>query len=168
MSYLNMDHAGWVQSSIIGAKSRLTKSQLRKAKEHSRGWAAAPDELNDFQKRAFNILGIVGGGIYNAPIAWDSVYWKPKMIICSWYRGFGTWDFMELTRLVFLCHEARIRGHIGPLSPRYIEIHLSEREATGEIQTRHPNLDEAVAAWRKEFPADHSIIYRKADAEQAA
>lgn len=168
MSYVNMDHAAWVQSSINGGKSHLTKSQIRKAKEHSRGWAAAPDELNDFQKRAFNLLGIVGSGIYNAPIAWDSVYWRPKTIIVSWYKGLGTWDFMELTRFVFLCHEARIRGYIGPLAPRYLEIHLSERAAAGMMQERHPGLQEAVNAWRDEFPADHSIVYRAVTEGEAA
>jgi hypothetical protein len=160
MSYINMNHAGWVQSSIDAAKPNATKSEQRKAREHSKGWAAAPDKLNDFQKRAFDILGIVGGGIYNAPIAWDSVYWKPRTIICSWYKGFATFDFRDLTRFVFLCHEARIRGAIEPLLPRYLQICLTEREAAGAMHARHPSLDEALAAWREEFPSDHSIVYR--------
>jgi hypothetical protein len=167
MSYVNMDHARWVTSSIAAGKRMATKGQFRKAKEESRGWAAAPDELTDFQKRAFDILGIVGGGIYNAPIAWDSVYWQPKTIIVSWYKGLGTFDFSELTRLVFLCHEARIRGYIGPLAHRYLEIHLSERVADGDMARRHPGLQEAVNAWREEFPADHSIVYRSPTAEAA-
>jgi hypothetical protein len=154
-----MDHAKWVQSSIVAGKSQATKAQHRKAKEHSRGWVAAPDKLTDFQKRAFDILGIVGGGIYNAPIVWDSVYWKPRTIIVSWYKGLGTFDFSELTRFVFLCHEARIRGYIGPLAHRYLEIHLSERIATGDMAVRHPSLDEALVAFRAEFPSTHSIRY---------
>lgn len=165
MSYINMNHADWVQSEIIASKPRATKGDKRKAAEHSKGWAAAPDELNDFQKRAFNILGIVGGGIYNAPIAWDSVYWRPKTIGCSWYKGFGTFDFQELTRFVFLCHEARIRGYIAALAPRYLNIMLTERDAEGSMCARHPNLDEAIAAFRAEFPADHSIAYRKEKTE---
>jgi len=168
MSYVNMDHAGWVQQNIAAAKPRATKGEKRKAAEHSKGWAAAPDELNEFQTRAINILGIVGGGIYNAPIAWDSVYWRPRTIACSWYKGFGTFDFSEMTRFVFLCHEARIRGHIGPLAPRYLTVTLTERDAEGEMNARHPNLDEALARWREEFPADHSIVYRAKAPSEAA
>lgn len=163
-----MDHAAWVQECISIQKPSATKAEKRKAAEHSRGWAAAPDELNDFQKRAFGILGIVGGGIYNAPIAWDSVFWRKNTICCSWLHGLGTWDFSQLTLFVFLCHEARIRGHIAPHAPRYLEIMLSERQATGGIAVRHPGLQEAVNAWRREFPADHPIVYRDPAPEVAA
>lgn len=167
MSYINMDHAGWVTSSIRAGKRLATKADHRRAKEHSKGWVAAPDELTDFQTRAFNVLGIVGGGIYNAPIAWNTVYWQPRTIIVGWWKGLGTFDFSELTRFVFLCHEARIRGYIGPLAHRYLEIHLSERTAEGGISQRHPGLQEAVNAWREDFPADHSIVYRGSAKEAA-
>lgn len=166
-SYINMDHAGWVQSAIDGAKPRATKADKRKAAEHSRGWAAAPDELNAFQKRAFNILGIVGGGIYNAPIPWNSMTWRSRMIICSWHQPLATFDFQQLSRFVFLCHEARIRGEITALAPGYLQIMLSERVAAGEMSARHPNLEEAIAAWRKEFPEDHSIRYREPEGTAA-
>jgi hypothetical protein len=36
MSYVNMDHAGWVESSIAASKPRATKAELRKAKEENR------------------------------------------------------------------------------------------------------------------------------------
>lgn len=167
MSYINMDHAAWVQSNNAAGKRLATKSDQRRAQEHGKGPAAAPDELNDFQKRAFNILGIVGNGIYNAPIDWKTVYWRPNTIICSWYKGLGTFDFSELSRFVFLCHEARIRGYIGPLSHRNLEICMSERVAEGDMSARHPNLQEALCAWRSEFPADHVIAYRAPAAEAA-
>jgi len=164
MSYVNMDHARWVASNIAASKSRApTAREKRRAVDH-RGWFAAPDELNAFQCRAFDILGIVGNGIYNAPISWDTVYWHPRMIAVGWRNSLATFDFMALTRFVFLCHEARIRGEISSKGFRYVEIHLSERVDAGSIGARHPNLDEAVAAFRQEFPADHSINYRKAPA----
>lgn len=166
MSYINMDHAAWMQTNIDAAKPRATKGELRRAREENRGWAAAPDVLTEFQKRAFNILGIVGGGIYNAPIAWKSVEWAPNRLILSWHKGLGTFDFQELTRFVFLCHEARIRGYISPHAPQYLEIMLSERKAEGGMNVRHPNLEEALAAHRAEVSADHSIVYR--DAGKAA
>lgn len=160
MSYFNMDHARWVEAQIAASKPMATKSEKRKAEDRNVGWAAAPDKLNDFQRRAIDILGIVGGGIYNAPIAWRSVHWDKRSLIVSWGNGLGTFDFMQLTRFVFLCHEARIRGYIGPLAPRYLEIAMHERAAIGSISERHPSLDEALSEWREGFPADHSIVYR--------
>lgn len=162
MSYVNMDHAAWVESNIAASKrQKPTARDKRHAAEH-RGWFAAPDKLTPFQRRAFDILGIVGNGIYNAPIGWDGLMWHPRFIICSWRKGFGTFDFSELTRFVFLCHEARVRGHIGPSGPGLLEVALHERAAKGAYSQRHPGLQEAVNAWRDEFPVNHSIVYRDA------
>lgn len=159
MSYIHMDHAGWVESSIAASKrQKPTARDKRNAAQH-KGWFAAPDQLNPFQRRAFDILGIIGGGIYNAPIGWDGLIWHPKFIICTWRKGFGTFDFSDLTRFVFLCHEARIRGHIGPSGPGLLEVALHERSADGAFSQRHPNLDEAIAEWRASFPIDHPIVY---------
>lgn len=159
MSYINMDHAGWVESNIAASKrQKPTASDKRKAADH-KGWYAAPDVLNPFQRRAFTILGIVGGGIYNAPIGWEGLTWHPRFVICSWRKGFGTFDFSDLTRFVFLCHEARIRGHIGPSGPGMLEVALHERVSLGDMTRRHPSLDEAIAEWRASFPANHPVSY---------
>lgn len=163
--YINMDHAGWVQSSRDCFSGEPSTAKNKRAKAARKGWYAAPEKLTEFQSRAFNILGIVGGGIYNAPISWDGVIWFPRdQIIVPWaaHKGFGTWDFNELTLFVFLCHEARIRGYITHHGPRYFQIHLSQRKHHGGMAERHPSLDEAVARWREMFPADHPIVYREA------
>jgi hypothetical protein len=168
MSYIHMDHAGWVErNNAAGRTIHNTQRDKRNAAEH-KGYLAAPEHLTPFQRRAFDILGIVGGGIYNAPIAWEGVYWDARMISVPWRNGLGTFDFSGLTRLVFLCHEARIRAEISAKARQYIEIHLSERRHDGGMSRSHPNLDEAVAAFRAEFPADHSIVYRAAPASEAA
>lgn len=157
MSYINMDHAGWVERNIsAGKKLHQTARDKRKAAEH-KGWLAAPDELNPFQRRAFDILGIVGNGIYNAPISWETVYWDQRMIAVSWRNSLATFDFTGLTKLVFLCHEARIRGEISANGFKHVEITLSERVADGSMSIRHPGLQEAVNAWREDFGADHPI-----------
>lgn len=159
MSYINMDHAGWVQNNNdAGKKLHRTKRDARKALEY-KGYLAAPDELNDFQRRAFDILGIVGGGIYNAPISWETVYWAPNTIAVNWSNGLATFDFSQLTKLVFLCHEARIRADISPKGFRHVEITLSQRSHEGSISLRHPDLDEAVSDFRGYFPTTHSINY---------
>lgn len=160
MSYINMDHANWAQRYLEAKKRRLTKADERRAREHSQGFAAAPDQLNDFQKRAFTILGIVGGGIYNAPFSWDSVYWRANAIGVNWFKSFATYDFSDLTRFVLLCHEARIRGEIQALSRQYVRVMLHERKADGGASRSHPSLDEMIAQWREQFPADHPVVYR--------
>lgn len=159
MSYINMDHAGWVESNIAASKRKKPSASDKRKAADGRGWYAAPDTLNPFQRRAFTILGIVGGGIYNAPIGWDGLVWDSRYIICSWRKGFGTFDFSDLTHFVFLCHEARIRGHIGPSGPGLLEVALHERVSLGDMSRRHPNLDEAIAEWRASFPANHSAVY---------
>ena len=167
MSYINMDHAIWVARQIAAHQETKPTAAQRRAMADSKGWHAAPPLLTHFQQRAFDILGIVGNGIYNAPIAWARVTWFPTQVIVPWRNGLGTWDFMELTRLVFLCHQARIRGYIEPGAPRYLNIVLSERSHEGGMARQHPNLDEATAAWLKEMPPDHPIIYCLPKAEAA-
>lgn len=159
MSYLNMDHAAWVERNIVaGKKLHRTARDVRKAAEN-KGWLAAPDELNAFQRRAFDILGVVGNGIYNAPISWETVYWSPRSVAVSWRHSLATWDFANLTRLVFLCHEARIRADLSPKGFQHVEIMLSERSHEGAMTWRHPDLNEAVSDFRGYFPASHPINY---------
>lgn len=56
MSYVNMDHAGWVESQVAAMKRyKMTKRDREAAAEH-KGWHAAPDKLNEFQRRSFSIL----------------------------------------------------------------------------------------------------------------
>lgn len=167
MSYIHMDHAGWIENEKAAWKKyKPTSRDLRAAAEH-KGWYAAPDQLNEFHRRAFDLLGIVGGGIYNAPIVWKSVVWHPSFLCIPWRQSLATWDFSALTRFVFLCHEARIRGDISP-SMRHLEIHLSARRHEGGMAQRHPDLDEAVAAWKAEFPRDHILRYCAPPAAVAA
>jgi hypothetical protein len=160
MSYINMDHAGWVQRQIEASKRQKPTAAERRAASEAKGWHAAPDHLNTFQQRALNLLGIVGGGIYNAPIGWSGVRWGERQIIVPWRsKGLGTFDFSDLTTFVFLCHEARIRGYVCAGGPGMLSLWLTERESTGGYSRRHPNLDEALAAWRRQFPVDHPIRY---------
>lgn len=154
-----MDHAGWLERNIAAHKQKKATAKERRLAVEHRGWHAAPDLLNDFQRRAVHILGIVGNGIYNAPITWSTVYWAPDCLVVSWRAMLSTFDFSALTHFVLLCHEARIRGGIGP-NGFCLEIMLSRRVPGDLVQSSHPNVDEMIAAWRAEFPADHPIAYR--------
>jgi hypothetical protein len=153
MSYARMDHAGWMESN---------NRALNRVNAKRKGFQRVPEELTDFQKRVVDIVGMVGGGIYNAPIS-TKIDWKYSWngVSFTWHREMATWDFDQLTRLVFLCHEARIRCQIESAGPKLLRLTFWEREATGDMSVRHPNLDEAVRAFREYLPADHRIIYRE-------
>lgn len=167
MSYARMDHAHWVQLQISASKRHKMTARDRKAAADHKGWFAAPDELNAFQRRAFDILGIVGGGIYNCPISWGTMTWNKRFVIAPWQGSLSTWDFRKLTSLVLLCHDARIRGDISPLGPRHLRISLHERVADGCSSSRHPCLAEAVAMHREEIGEQHSILYWRAPAARS-
>lgn len=160
MSYQNMDHGGWVENNNA-ASNRIYRNR--------KGYSPKPETLTPFQKRVMDILGMVCGGIYNAPINWEKVEWNTGNAVFVTVRdgGFSTFDFHRLTALVFLCHEARIRCEISAKTRGYFELGFWQRSHEGGFSGRHPNLAEAVEAFRNYLPADHSITYRAATSERA-
>lgn len=160
MSYVHMDHAGWVEANM-GAMRKQQRKPPRG--DITRGPFACPEKLSPFQARVMNILGMVGGGIYNAPIPWDAVQWKGwggDAMAVPWRASadLATFDSAGLTTLVFLCHEARIRCSIRNRGVNHLLLCFWQRETEGGMGRRHPSLNEAVAAFRAYLPADHSII----------
>ena len=156
MSYARMDHARWVERNNAAAN---------KIYANRRAWRPAPEELSPFQAKVMDICGMVGGGIYNAPINWEKVDWGVggtwRRMFVPWRDGrMATFDFYPLTLLVLLCHEARIRCEILAKAAGHFELFFSERSHEGGMAERHPNIDEAIAAFREYLPADHRIIYQ--------
>lgn len=153
-TYAEMDHAGWMQNSI---------NAWRKMKGRGRLHPSTPETLNDFQRTVCNIVGIVGGGIYNAPINRTNIDWKygGVGVAVTWNRELSTFDYQQLTMLVFLCHEARIRCSIEGVSNRYMRICFWQRKDSGGISNRHPNIEEAVKGFREWFTADNPINFDK-------
>lgn len=151
-----MDHAAWVESNNAAANKIYAKR---------RSYKPAPEKLTPFQAKVMDICGMVGGGIYNAPINWEKVNWgtgaRWSVVSIPWRDGrMSTFDFFPLTLLVLLCHEARIRCEIRAKTAGYFELSFSPRSHEGDMAVRHPNIDEAVTAFRQYLPADHRIIYR--------
>lgn len=156
MSYNTMDHAAWVES------NNAAENEIYAAR---RSYKIRPEKLSPFQARVMDICGMVGGGIYNAPIAWDRVDWGHdgpwQMVRVPWRDGrMATFDFYPLTNLVLLCHEARIRCEISATSRGNFMLAFSQRSHVGGMAKRHPSIDEAVAAFRQYLPDDHRIRYR--------
>lgn len=162
MSYAHHDHAGWVERQIPHARpSRKTR------RDNTRGWAAAPDKLSEFQARVFDIIGMSLGGIHNAPVCWDAVQWKGDghgiaVPVKAW-GSFSTFDSPALTSLVFLCHEARIRLDIRPNGPRGLLLRFHQRGKWDGGFNGHPNLAEAVSKFRGYLPAGHRILCDRAE-----
>ena len=159
-NYQYMDHADWIESN---------NAALNRIYAKRRTWKPLPEKLSEFQTKVVDILGMVAGGIYNAPIPYKTVNWDYGGGVSALWRfsDLSTWDGSQLSLLVFLCHEARIRCSIDPAGPHMLRLSFWQRQAGGDISRRHPNLDEAVAWFRKYLPADHRIIYKLEDSPAA-
>lgn len=155
MSYQTMDHAKWLESENRALNRRNSKRK---------NWQPLPEDLSEFQAKVIDIVGMVGSGIYNAPICnADKIIWDfGNGVSLTWFQELATWDFDQLSRLVFLCHTARIRCSVTAVAPRTMRLSFWQRKAAGDMAVRHPNLDEAVEAFKQYLPADHRIVYREA------
>jgi hypothetical protein len=153
-TYQHMDHASWMEKNNAAINKRRGKR------------VPLPEKLTPFQARVMDIVGMVGGGIYNAPICQpENIKWTygGSGLSLSWSSELATFDFEQLTKLVFLCHEARIRVQIESSGPKYLKLSFWQRVSPQEnpnIACYHPSLDEAVARFREYLPKDHRIIYK--------
>ncbi|MBB3940727.1 hypothetical protein GGR39_002384 [Novosphingobium fluoreni] len=165
MSYASMDHARWAEENNRCANDAFAGRK---------GYKQRPEKLSEFQAKVIDICGMVGGGIYNAPINWDKVAWGTG----AWHSGMwvpwrdgrmATFDSYQLTNLVLLAHEARIRVEVRAQAHGHFLLSFFQRSHEGGFAGRHPNIDEAVAAFRAYLPDDHRVRYRATQAaEQAA
>lgn len=165
MSYATMDHAEWVEENIAAAKSMLA----RKPRSDCRtGWNGAPDTLSPFQKTCMQILGIVGGGIYNAPISWDRIAWGGDLFLeVPWRCELATFDGSKLTYLVYLAHECCVRVSISPRTFHHLTIRFHPRCRDGRLSRRHPDMEMMMESMRGYIPAD-APVYRDRNAMLAA
>jgi hypothetical protein len=141
--YASFDHAGWV----------------------ARHTGQEPSPLGS---KVADILGIAGGGIYNAPLNHGRVDWTDERVVSVvWQSELATFDAGGLSLLVFLCHEARIRCAIEGCGPRLMRLRFTQRKAEGWHGENHPSLAEAVERFAATFPVDHRIFYRPAPPGEA-
>jgi hypothetical protein len=160
-TYQFMDHAQWMEEQNVALNKRRGKRDV-----------LLPETLNPFQARVVDIVGMVGGGIYNAPICQPrSINWTygGHGVSLTWDREMASFDFNQLTMLVFLCHEARIRVQVESAGPKRMRLSFWQRaapEENGGMACYHPSLDEAVAKFREYLPPNHRIIYKSPRAEQ--
>jgi len=56
----------------------------------------------------------------------------------------STYDYSELTRLVFMAHEKCIRVGIGAKKNGVLFINIFKRQREGDMILKHPTLEEAL------------------------
>lgn len=61
----------------------------------------------------------------------------------------ATYDFSNLTRLVFMAHDKCIRVSVEAIRNGIIRIAIWKRDREGSIDQRHPTLEQAIETFRK-------------------
>jgi len=107
-------------------------------------------EMSPLGEKVADMLGILYGGIYHLDrkslgnVEWDNGH----HIVIKIKKSFATYDFNDLTNLVFLAHWYAIRVEISPCNFQFIELIFHQRGRTGSIFNRHPTIDEAVKRFK--------------------
>lgn len=127
-----------------------------------------PVKLSPLGEAVADVLGQVYLGIYHFPhgyldtVKWDCPYFIQVPVPNS---GIATFDGMDLTSLVVLCHDRCIRLHldIGTISLRgesprtgrttkykvnCIMLSFSPRNRDGGFSARHPTMEQAIETVR--------------------
>ena len=77
----------------------------------------------------------------------------------SW---FSTYDFNNMTRIVFLAHDRMVRVELGSSGPGLIKFILHKRKKReGQMHERHPSIEDALSDWRKINPLTAINAYKK-------
>ncbi len=94
------------------------------------------------------------GGMHHFPADARKVNWSGEQVTFVMHAGgLSTFDYSELTRLVFLAHDHAIRAEIKP-AMQNLRIILSPRTREASMILGHPTLEEAVAKYRTKFPKE--------------
>lgn len=107
-------------------------------------------------EQAVEFFSKLYGGVHRIPGArykWENV--RPYVVKGCWqvsHAGdIATYDYDQLTRLVFLAHEMCIRAGITPCGPRHIRIYITARERVDSYTQGHPTLAEAMDKLREQL-----------------
>ena len=110
--------------------------------------------LSDLGKDVADLLGDWQRGIYHLnytelyKVQWENKLW---MEITIYSPRMSTFDFDDLTRLVFLAHERAIRIELEPATHHYMKLIFHKRThgpKDGDI-LHHPSLEEAVNLFKQ-------------------
>lgn len=114
-------------------------------------------QMSPIGVRAADLLGEWQYGIYHLSnqhqllfkTDWSNLHFIETSIYCE---SLSTYDFNDLTRLVFLAHDMAVRVQIEPSTRHYLKLLFHERthgESNGKI-LHHHSLDQAVNLFKLE------------------
>ena len=100
------------------------------------------DTLPD-EERMEAVLAFTFHGIHHVfNLRKDPVCWTTSVSRLS------TFDYDELTRLVWAAHKYAVRVQIQPGGPGLIKLVLHPRRREGGITERHPTLEDVMTRWQ--------------------
>lgn len=97
-----------------------------------------------FKERAEAMLARVFRGIHHVN---SLKHESPTCCTCIHLGEISTFDFDELTRLVFGAHDFCLRVEIKQGGPNRLKIRVTDRTREGLVYDRHPTLQEAREKW---------------------
>jgi len=126
-----------------------------------------------FFRRSFYMLGVMGRGIYNAPISWPTLEIVQRdnnpekaseCMMVNWATGVASYDGAALTAGVLLAHRFSIRFEIQPRTFQHLRFILSKRQRQGSIFERHADIEQAQELY---LSSDEQLHLLMSDDEDA-
>jgi hypothetical protein len=125
--------------------------------QHLKYWCNAPSDVG---LRVAKLLDEWDGLHHFDQAMMKKVEWtNTHFIAIKLGGGLASFDFNNLTRLIFLAHDHCIRVEIAPLTFKVLRVLFHPRhKREGNIYERHPTLEQAVGAYRGNHPAPPSSV----------
>jgi hypothetical protein len=143
-----------IQSKFKGAE--WIQENLDAAHRLSKGRKGQPKIMSELGKRVANLLGDWQRGIYHISqrdlfkADWTSEHHIEFSMHCA---GLSSYDFNDLTLLIFLAHQYALRVQISPVRKNYMQLMFHPREHNSPDKYRfHPTLEQAVEMFNYNYP----------------
>jgi hypothetical protein len=123
------------------------------SKDHCSYWSGIPQSrLNEFNRRCIGILcNAFKTGVYNLNINWNKAEFAPRYSVFVLRNAdIATFDFSQMSRLVFAAHDECVRICVSPRTFRHLEIMMHQRQRAGDMSRRHPTLENAISDFRRD------------------
>jgi hypothetical protein len=122
-------------------------------KDYGPGWikqAFRPEKpMSSLGENVARLLNVLYQGIYHIDSECKKVDWSNDHHIEIVLRGcWATYDFDNLTRLVFLAHDYALRVQMEARANGYIRLMFHQRQREGHYAQRHPTIEFALYGWR--------------------
>lgn len=145
-----MDHWYFAEMPLLAVPA--CAEQDRDMDKYGPEWikTAFDTELSEIGEDVARLLNDWVSGIYHIQRAASKVDWKnPYWIEINLRGSLSTFDFDDLTRLVFLAHDYAMRVEIDPRRNGIYKLLFHRRVREGSLYQRHPTIEQAVNTWRK-------------------